>query len=439
MKKTLLRLVFVLVFLTSLWTASEAQVTLPYIEGFWGGVSSILNKGWSIHDVDGDGNTWQHHAYTSHGGFHRHVIASSSRGDLTPDNWLISPDVSGVKSIRYSAATLDHYCQEHYSLLISKNTNDLADFVEVFSETLEVRFHYDYVMGFMFDYREFNIPEGTKYIAWRHHDCTNQGELKIKSVLFSDEKAKLTLPYYENFEGLTMEELKEKGWAAYDYDSDGHNWDLAYTNDTWGNAMVSASNYNGISLKPDNRLRTPTLPLLKSVSYRIGSDHNNNYQEHYTLEATVYMSSPTEYVTWVGSVPIVSETINLPGTSNNLNGANLVYRQFNLPPGTIKLTWIHHDCSNQSHLILDNVSLSHELKNVLLHVDGETVSPIECYVQDGVVNVSGIQAGALLQAYALSGKLMYSSVASDSTAQFSLPKGIYVLRLGSNSSKLIVD
>lgn len=289
------------------------------------------------------------------------------------------------------------------------------------------------MFGYNLIKRAFNLPEGTKYVAWRHHNSTDLSSLVVDYIKFDYKELIVTLPYYEDFEQVSMDDLIEKGWYIRDENEDGVSWELNYTNDTWGNAITSASYINGSAITPRERLRLPAIPLSRSISYFIGSDHKENFRETYSLSA--YVRSYNSFDT----VFLFSETIEEPGTATDLSGANLKFRQFNLPIGTISVTIYHGGSPGGSHLILDNVTLSGEYVNGLPDIGYDTSTAVKMYARDGVVYLDGLQKGDLVQAYALSGKLMYSSVASDSSAQFLLPKGIYVLRLGNYSSKLIVD
>lgn len=64
---------------------------------------------------------------------------------------------------------------------------------------------------------------------------------------------------------------------------------------------------------------------------------------------------------------------------------------------------------------------------------------IKLFAQDGILTISGMEAGMLIQVYRLDGKLIHSGIAENDMVQISLPRGIYLLRLGNNSGKVIMQ
>lgn len=80
-------------------------VTLPYLEGFDQGIPST----WTIKDADGDGWCWilgvpTSFQNTQHGNCMVVSFSWSGGQPLRPDNWLISPVVTGATAVRYYVA-----------------------------------------------------------------------------------------------------------------------------------------------------------------------------------------------------------------------------------------------------------------------------------------------------------------------------------------------
>lgn len=160
--------------------------TLPYEQGFENDLSC-----WNVYDADGDGYTWQLNArQATHGGSGNIASASymNGVGELTPDNWLVSPKITipsngaTIEWWEYGDETSDF--AEHYSVMASWNGNQPSDFTAtnaiIFSgEPTQSRTwvkHSRSLAGFA----GMDI-----YIAFRHHDVTNMFWLIIDDVKIS--------------------------------------------------------------------------------------------------------------------------------------------------------------------------------------------------------------------------------------------------------------
>lgn len=150
--------------------------------------------GWVSYDVDGDGYNWYSfgldgiaHSDTTVAGSAsyindaRNVIThNASRIILTPNNWLVTPRLavgtSGV--LAYWIASQDpDWPAEHYSVMVSTTNNQVASFTtELFAETLTDGEWHQRAID-LTAYTGQNI-----YLAFRHHDCTNQFVLKLDDV-----------------------------------------------------------------------------------------------------------------------------------------------------------------------------------------------------------------------------------------------------------------
>lgn len=175
-------------------TVTDNTVTrFPYIEGFEENI-----YGWMTRDADGDGYFWyvgstagmpysgNKYGYSSSWvadtkaeQTSRRLDSNSPKGALTPDNWAISPPFVIGDDFKLSwqiAAQDPAWPAEKYSVLISTTSPNAGDFISLFSETL--------AQG-GWQYREQSLAAyrgETVYLAFRHHDCTDQFMLKIDEI-----------------------------------------------------------------------------------------------------------------------------------------------------------------------------------------------------------------------------------------------------------------
>ena len=141
---------------------------------------------WTTIDADGDGYTWESHINTGTGNFSAHggngIMTSASYDNseytaLTPDNWLVSPQVELGGSLTFwvSAQDADYYA-EHFAVYVSTRGNEaVADFREVLAETEATG---EYVM-YNIDLSDYS---GQGYIAFRHFNCTDMFYLNIDDI-----------------------------------------------------------------------------------------------------------------------------------------------------------------------------------------------------------------------------------------------------------------
>ena len=142
-------------------------------------------EGWTQIDADGDGNIWQHYINTGSGGNLNvksgvgGIFSESYKSSaLTPDNWIVSPEVELGTSVSIWATAQDHnFPQEHFAVYVT--TGDPAntdDFVEVIPETVATKEMTEYTG----DISEYTGQMG--YIAIRHFNCSDQFKLVVDDV-----------------------------------------------------------------------------------------------------------------------------------------------------------------------------------------------------------------------------------------------------------------
>jgi len=159
--------------------------TFPWVEDFDGDVSC-----WRRFDADGDGDGWLHMSLNFTNGvmasFSAYYITETGTfWSLTPDNWLISPQMAlhatGEHTLSFLVGSVDFPTRyaEKYSVLVSTTGYALEDFTSIHTETLTETGLKTVTLSL----REY--AGKTIYIAFRHWDCTDQYVLVLDDVEIS--------------------------------------------------------------------------------------------------------------------------------------------------------------------------------------------------------------------------------------------------------------
>ena len=159
---------------------------------------------WKNVDADKDSHIWrliyQFSGWKGANDTEGFMISESWFGDaLNPDNYYISPDVSGADNVSYYVCTGDvHFPVEHYAVCASQTGQEPTDFGVVFEETIgeasakmpkkvgsnETTDDNPPVMTPWLQ-RSVKLPEGTKYVAFRHYKSTNQYRICLDEIVFT--------------------------------------------------------------------------------------------------------------------------------------------------------------------------------------------------------------------------------------------------------------
>ena len=171
---------------TVTWTGTGDSYDLSYIE-----CAAINNfdtsiDPWTTIDADGDGYCWQlkykGDGYTTLSGSYACISSASYINDvgaLTPDNWLVSPQVELGGYIEFWATGQDKSdIAEHFQVYVSTTGNtDPADFMDVSPEYVNATSRdYEYY------YVDLSSYSGKGYVAIRHFNCSDQYWLNIEDV-----------------------------------------------------------------------------------------------------------------------------------------------------------------------------------------------------------------------------------------------------------------
>ena len=137
---------------------------------------------WTNIDSDGDGNVWIYtNGTTTKGNSGTGKIQSASYinnvGALTPDNWLVSPEVElGGKVSLYACGQDASYFGEHFAIFVTTgDPADLTGYTQVSDEFVTT--------GEMTEYTaDLSAYEGTGHVAIRHFNITDMFYLNVDDI-----------------------------------------------------------------------------------------------------------------------------------------------------------------------------------------------------------------------------------------------------------------
>ena len=183
----------------------QEVVSFPYTMGF---ESTDPLACWTIVDADGDGYAWDAAVFSGDAANNGSgCIASASYingpGALTPDNWLISPQIylpqdNGFTLSWYDGAVDQNYYEEHYGVYISTTGTATSDF--------SLLQEYD-ITGTAWTQKSIDLSSYAGqhvYIAFRHFDITDMYWMKIDDITITMQQPSTYLVSFEcegNFAG----------------------------------------------------------------------------------------------------------------------------------------------------------------------------------------------------------------------------------------------
>ena len=166
-------------------TDCSIPLSLPFTCGFEPSDNLVC---WTFIDADGDGYGWGQSS-RNHSGEYSFGSNSWYVEALTPDNWMITPQLH----IPAEDATIEwwdygaHYTDfaEHYSVLVSTTGTETSDFTDnLFETTLAEGHTWTRRTASLASYAGQDI-----YIAFRHFDCTDQNDLDIDDISITSPSA----------------------------------------------------------------------------------------------------------------------------------------------------------------------------------------------------------------------------------------------------------
>ena len=172
------------------WTGFQDDYDIRYRKKprFFEDFENGFPSGWTTIDNDGDGYNWFIATDLSsicHSG--THVMASESwhrNGNiaLTPDNWLVSPQMELQGTMKVWLRARDtYYLEEHFAIYLSTTGNSVSNFSTVLvPETIVT----NGFVGYTADLSAFAGQLG--YIAIRHFNCTDMDQLYLDDFCLID-------------------------------------------------------------------------------------------------------------------------------------------------------------------------------------------------------------------------------------------------------------
>lgn len=187
-----------------------AGFTAGYEEGFEYGLPSgefPVESGWTTIDADGDGKAW--YIFTPDNAVDNNgnptvldascITSASYQGaPLTPDNWLVSPQLDLDGTLSFMVRGQDPtYPAEHYAVYVSTGSPVVNDFVELIPEAVS-GISYQEITA------DLSAYAGQKgYIAIRHFNCSDEFRLNIDNFRIINEGESIEPGEWVTVEGVT--------------------------------------------------------------------------------------------------------------------------------------------------------------------------------------------------------------------------------------------
>ena len=170
-----------------------------------------LPGGWTSIDNDGDGLGWYHltgENFNNHGGI-GHVTSASYQGAaLTPDNWLVSPQVNLCGEVNFWAAGQDaDWSGEVFAVYVSTgDPTDVSSFVKISEDETTT----GEMTQYTYDLSAYDGQRG--YVAIRHYNISDMFRLNIDDITIGDPEAELVeIPDWIYVNDLTETEYTIEG------------------------------------------------------------------------------------------------------------------------------------------------------------------------------------------------------------------------------------
>ena len=145
--------------------------------------SGTMPEGWVTKDHDGDGEAWKPRTDDNGSGFHgsRGMLWSNTWWAGSPSNGLISPKIEGANRIRFHVSAMDpERFQEHYWLYYttSDDIEDIGSWKDLEGSAWTIT---ESAKWFT---KEYDLPEGTKYVGITHGHSMGHGSLFLDDIIF---------------------------------------------------------------------------------------------------------------------------------------------------------------------------------------------------------------------------------------------------------------
>ncbi len=350
------------------------------VNPIWSFETQYQAEQWISVDGDNDGRSWFWSEFRPSEGYlyaydGERCMASESYSNtlempLTPDNWLISPEIVLHESIEnpklsfYIRAQASGYEEEHLGIYVSTDNGatwlDELDYLETTAEYTR----------YEIDLSDF--AGQTIVIGLRHYDSTNQFMINLDCVQIEACDVNYTPPTPrptatpeptpepidgERLMGWSFESESEVNeWTIRDDDNDGKTW--GWTGDfadpgAWKAqdglyCMYSMSYDNALgALYPDNWLISP--------EFTVPSDVENAVLSFWYIgqDATYYEDTVTVYISGDGG-STWEEAMTVVGGRNHQRGIVDLSDYIGAP---VKVAFRHYNCTSFYAIDLDNVEV----------------------------------------------------------------------------------
>ena len=304
MSKVFTKLFFPLCLLIAYSNITLAQ-TIILEEGFEGG---SLPTGWTVVDADGDGQNWSvTTSSTSHSGSYYIMSRSWNTNPLNPNNYLITPLVEGATNIKYYFKVNVNYPYEHYAVMASTTGNALTNFQIIFEETATAT--NDWIE------RNINLPAGTKYVAFRHYNSTDQDYLALDDItIFSGNSA---CPPITNLTAtVNPNNTVTLNWttpptSTWPSECDGDIYFEFYN----GSTEIGYDDNNDLTSWITNVLEVGTHSLGVTISYWKNGNQNVCYAETVFVDVTIENEATCPAITNLTATSNPNNTVTLSWTN----------------------------------------------------------------------------------------------------------------------------
>ena len=299
-------------------------------EGYLFSFEDGTMEGWTTIDADGDGYTWmigEVPSINTHNDGQFSVYSQSyASSALTPDNYLVSPQMKLDGSITFYACAQDgSWPSEHFGVSVSTNGNtDAADFETIQEWTMTAARVDDLpadaprkfranrrVPGEWYQYTvDLSSYAGADgYVAIRHFDCTDMFYLVVDDITLAS--SHIYLPDYaiSPAEGL-VEQIESFTLKFNNYDIDASTATATLTNTTTSSVQNGTINAEG------NTLTIAFVPTTEAGDYILAFNCKQTSGEDIALNFN-YTIEPKEVVVLPAGLEEQAETWYFSATDNN--------------------------------------------------------------------------------------------------------------------------
>ena len=326
-------------------------------------------QGWTAVDADGDGYNWENSSgdgVVTHSG--SCVAASESYvnyvGALTPDNWLISPQVTLPATMSFWACGQDpSWAAEHFGVFVSTSGTSTSNFTQVLPETV--------AGGTMTEYTvDLSAYAGqTGYVAIRHYNITDMFRLNVDDITLGngggggDDPVDPTDGITANFEDGTLGD-----WTTIDADGDGYNWmawsstesPAGHNSSTY---TATSASYQGGVLYPDNYLVSPAVNLGGTLHFYACAQDAAWPSEHFGVAISTTNNTSASAFTTIQEWDMSAKGHRVDGPRGDRNGRTQgSWYEYTVDlsaySGVGYIAIRHFECSDWFRLNVDDITYS---------------------------------------------------------------------------------